>query len=132
MKRCQLSLRLRDLLWLIDKNSKMSLENKILVYKVILKPVWGVAAQTNIDVIQRFQSKVLRIITNASKYISNNRIHTDLGVPTVKDEVSRFSSNYRHRLDNHSNPLARLLTNTENSIRRLKRYHINDLPQRFL
>ena len=90
------------------------------------------AAQTNIDVIQRFQSKALRIITNASKYISNNRIHTDLGVPTVKDEVSRFTSNYRHRLDNHSNPLARLLTNTENSIRRLKRYHINDLPQRCL
>ena len=94
--------------------------------------LWGVAAQTNIDVIQHFQSKAPRIIRNAPKYISNNRIHTDLGVPTVKDEVSRFSLNYGHRLDNHSNPIAQLLTTTENSICRLKRYHINDFPQRFL
>ena len=70
MKRNQLSIRLHD------KNSKMSLENKILIYKAILKPVWtygvqlwGVAAQSNIDIIQRVQSKVLRIITNASIYI---------------------------------------------------------------
>ena len=117
----------------------MSLENKILFYKVILKPVWrygiqlwDVAAQTNIDIIQHFRSKVLRVITNASKYISNNRIHSDLGVPTVKYEVSRFSSNYRQRLDNHSNPLARLLKNSDDNIRKLKRHYIYHLLQRFL
>ena len=138
MKRNQLSIRLRELMWLIDKNSKMSLENKILIHKAILKPVWtygvqlwGVAAQSNIDIIQRFQSKVPRIITNAPKYISNIRIHSDLAVPTVQDEISRLSSNYRQRLQNHSNPLAISLTNTGNDIRRLRRPHINDLPRRF-
>ena len=39
MKTNQLLIRLRELMWLIDKNSKMSLENKILIYKAILKLV---------------------------------------------------------------------------------------------
>ena len=72
--------------------AKMSLPNKILIYKTILRPVWtygeqlwGLAAQANIDIIQRFQSKVLRKINNASKYISNIPIHSDLGVSTVQD-----------------------------------------------
>ena len=55
--------------------------------------LWGMAAQSNIDIIQRFQSKVLRIITNAQMYISNIRIHNDVGVPTVQEEISRLSSN---------------------------------------
>ena len=75
MQRKQLSIRLRELMWLIEKNS---LENKMLIYKAILKPygvqLWGVAAQSDIDIIQRFQSKVLGII------------HNDLGVPTVQEK----------------------------------------------
>ena len=48
-------------------SSSVSLEHKFLIYKAILKPVctygaklWEVAAQSNIDIIHRFQSKVLR------------------------------------------------------------------------
>ena len=40
MKRNQLSIRLRERMWLNDKNSKMSPENKILIFKAILKPMW--------------------------------------------------------------------------------------------
>ena len=53
MKRNQLSLKLRELYWLIDKSSKMSLDCKLLIYKSIIKPVWthgiqlwGVAAKS--------------------------------------------------------------------------------------
>jgi hypothetical protein len=53
--------------WLIGKRSQMSLENKVLIYKAILKPiwtfgteVWGCAKQTNTKVLQAFQSKTLR------------------------------------------------------------------------
>ena len=138
MKRIQLSIRLRELNWLIAKNAKLSLENKILIYKAILKPVWtygvqlwGVAAQSKIDIIQGFQSKVLRIITNASIYISNIRIDNDLGVLTVQEEISSLSSNQRQRLQKHANPLVISLTNTANNILRLRRPHNNDLPERF-
>ena len=87
------------------------------------------AAQSNIDIIQRFQSKVLRIITNASKYISNIRIHNDLGVDYLVVQSSNYSSNYRQRLQNPSNPLV--ISLAPNNIRRLRTPHTNDLPERF-
>ena len=132
IKNNELWIRFRELLWLIDENSKITQENKILIYKAILKPVWtyavqlwGVAAQSNIDIIQHCQSKVLRIITNASNYISNIRIHGDLEVSNVQYEISRFSSNYRQRSQNQSKPSILSLTNRANNIRRLIRPHTN-------
>ena len=116
----------------------MSLDCKLLIYKSIIKPVWtygiqlwGVAAKSNIEIIQRFQNKVLRIITNAPWYISNDRIHSDLNIPSVIDEVRRYSFNYMQRLVNHSNPLARALVLSNATIRSLKRSQVNDLPTRF-
>ena len=136
MKRNQLSLKLPELYWLIDKSSKMSLDCKLLIYKTIIKPVWtygiqlwGIAAKSNIQIIQRFQNKVLGIISNAPWYISNDRIHSDLNISLVIDEVRRYSFNMQ-RLANHSNPLTRALVLSEGTIRRLKRSQVNDLPTR--
>ena len=39
-KRKQLDLRLRNIYWIIGRKSQLSLANKLLVYKAILKPVW--------------------------------------------------------------------------------------------
>ena len=39
-KRKQLDLKTREINWLIGKNSPLSLENKILIYKTVLKPIW--------------------------------------------------------------------------------------------
>jgi hypothetical protein len=57
---------------LIGRNSKLSLENKILLYKTIIKPIWapgaeiwGRAKKSNISIIQRRQSNLLRMIANA-------------------------------------------------------------------
>jgi hypothetical protein len=40
MKRKQLGIKFRSLYWMIGRNSKLSLNNKLLLYKAILKPVW--------------------------------------------------------------------------------------------
>jgi len=57
----------------------------------ILKPVrtygvqmWGTASNSNLEILERFQSKVLRIITDAPWYVPNSVIQRDLQVPTVK------------------------------------------------
>ena len=39
-KRKQLDLKSREIKWLIGRHSPLSLENKILIYKTVLKPVW--------------------------------------------------------------------------------------------
>jgi hypothetical protein len=77
-KRKQLDHKTREIQWLIGKNSPLSLENKLLIYKTILKPVWtygtvlwGCASKSNIAIIQRYQSKILRTITNAPCYVTN-------------------------------------------------------------
>lgn len=135
-KRKQLGLKLRSMYWLLDHSSKLSIHNKLLVYKTIVKPIWtygiqlwGAAANSNIDIIQRFQSKILRIITNSPWFISNYRIHNDLNIPTVKEEIANFSANHINRLLNHENLLAKKLTNP--NTRRLCRSQLLDLPSRF-
>jgi hypothetical protein len=50
--------------WIISKNSQLSVKNKLLLYKIILKPVWtygieiwGVSKPSNTKILQAFQSK---------------------------------------------------------------------------
>jgi hypothetical protein len=52
--------------------SLLSLSNKLLLYKTILKPIWtygiqlcGTASTSNVEILERFQSKVLRLIVDA-------------------------------------------------------------------
>ena len=106
-----------------------------MLYKAILKPVWtygiqlwGNASNSNIEIIQRYQSKALRMITDAPWFMTNDNIHKDLSITKVKTEISRFSTKYLERLSNHSNALAISLLDDHEEIKRLKRPHILDLP----
>ena len=84
-KRKQLDLKLRKLYRIIGRKSQVTLENKLLVYKAVLKPIWtysvqlwGSASNSNIEILERFQSKVLRIITDAAWCVPNAVIKCDL------------------------------------------------------
>jgi hypothetical protein len=124
--------------WIIGRKSQLSLANKLLVYKAILKLIrtygiqlWGTASNSNIDILERFQSKVLRIITDAPWYVPNAVIKRDLQVPSVHQEVRTFSINYLVRLEDHPNDLAVSLLQQPPHNHRLKRYHPADLATRF-
>ena len=117
--------------------SELNLENKVVLYKTILKPVWtygvqlwGTSSDSNIEILRRYQSKTLRLITNAPWFIKNNAILNDLGIASIKDEINKFSERYLNRLSYHSNTLAINLLNDEEEVRRLKRIHVLDLPFR--
>jgi hypothetical protein len=63
-KRQQISLKTKEIIWLIGKKSHLSIENKLLIYKVVNKPIWsygmelwGCASKSNIVIMQRTQSK---------------------------------------------------------------------------
>ena len=65
MKRKHLDHKTRQIKRLIGNNSPLSLENKPLIYKTILKPVWtygielwSCATKSNIAILQRYQSKL--------------------------------------------------------------------------
>jgi hypothetical protein len=123
--------------WILGRKSEPSLANKVLLYKTILKPVWtydvplcGSASHSNIETLQRFQNKVLRTIVNAPWYILNKLLHTDLQMPTVRQEITKFSTNHTAKLLTHPNELTSNLLN-EQGPGRLKRFKPLDLPTRF-
>lgn len=135
-KRKALSLQMRKYYWMINKKSKLSLENKLLIYKCIMKPtwtygiqLWGTAANSNLEILQRFQSKILRIITDAPWYMTNERLHHDLEIPTIKEEIRIIMPKYRNRVLNHVNKLAVELMKPRVTFSRLKRRTPLDLCQ---
>ena len=79
--------------------------------------------QVYIDMLERFQSKVLRIITDAPWYVPNAVIKHDLRVPTVRQEVRTCSVTYHARLEGHPNDLATSLLQQPPHNRRLKLYY---------
>jgi hypothetical protein len=124
--------------WIICRKSQLSLLNKLLVYKVILKPIWtygiqlwGSAPNSNLGNLERVQSKMLRIITDAPRYVPNVAIKRDLQVLTVRQEVRNYSITYKQKLDNHPNSLGKSLFQKTTCNCRLKRYYPADLATRF-
>lgn len=136
-KRKQLGLKLTKMFWLLNRKSKMTIDNKVLIYKTILKPIWtygiqlwGSASTSNIEIIQRFQSKTLRMIADAPWYVPNFILHRDLQTKTIKEEITSWSKKHQNKLRNHPNKLAEeLITQRRNN--RLKRTDPLDLPLRF-
>jgi hypothetical protein len=137
-KRKHLGVTLTKKNWLLGRKSQFSLSNKLLLYKTILKPIWtygiqlwSTASTSNIEILERFQSKTLRMIVDAPWYVPNTLIRRDLQIPSVKEEISQHSSHYSARLTADPNDI--LLTLLGQPERKSLRRHLpNDLPTRFM
>jgi len=111
-KRKQMDHKTREIKWHIGKNSPLSLEHKMLIYKTILKPVWtygtelwGCTNKPNITIMRRYQSKLLRTITNAPRYVTNHTLHTDLHIPYVRTAFHDRTNKHHTTLPSHPNPI---------------------------
>jgi len=108
---------------------------KLLIYLSLFKPryslqLWGSAKKTNVNKIQTFQNIALRKLTNASPYVSNSSLHSDLKLKTIADESKCSYKRFHNHLNNHSNPLIKNLASATipgNPPRRLKRKWCRDL-----
>jgi hypothetical protein len=121
MKCDELDIKFRKVYWLLGRNSELSIYNKLILYKQILRPVWsygiqlwGCASDSNIRVIQRFQNKVLKCIVQAPWYIRNGDLRRDLGIETVTDIITRLASSHKKGLQNHINSEVSRLLNVQN------------------
>ena len=118
IKRKAMDLKLRKIYWLDGRKSQIFFYNKLIIYKVIIKPVWP-AWDSNLDIIQRFQSKTLRLMLDFPWYVTNAAIHRDLEIETVKKEIERYSEHYEERFRTHPTELATNLLNRYLVVRRL-------------
>lgn len=130
----EIKLKLKGMYWLLGRRSQLSVYNKILLYRQVIKPIWmygiqlwGCASKSNINKIQMSQNKILRELLNAPWYIRNRDIHKDLEMPTVRDEIKKAAQKHKIRLQEHVNTEAQQLLNTQGLQRRLKRIKPCDL-----
>jgi len=112
----------------MGRQSAMSTHNKLVLYKQILKPVWtygiqlwGCAKPSNINVIQRFQNRVLKNIVGKPWYLRNADLHRDLRMDMVTAEIKRFARKHEERLRHHNNVEAIQLLDNSELMCRLKR-----------
>jgi hypothetical protein len=87
----------------------------------------GCAKPSHTQILQRFQSKLLRTYANAPWYVSNLQLPTELGISFVKAEIPRSSLLYHRRLAGHPNVLVAALSTPPNVPRRLKHRWPSDL-----
>jgi hypothetical protein len=128
-KRDVVNLKFKSLHWLMGRNSSLSLENKLLIYNAIIKPIWtygieiwSTAAKSNMMCLQRIQNNILRTLLNAPWYTRNDEIHEYLDVPTIASEADKFKTHYVKRISCHPNPLmTELLVHQAQAPHRLKR-----------
>jgi hypothetical protein len=120
--------------WLINRKLQLSLENKITIYKAIIKPVWtygielwGCSKPSNTKIFQTFQSKTLRKLDNAPWYISNVTLHNDLRIPYVTEVIRTYTKKHKNRTAQNNNQLIRDLFNQPEIGRRLNRMWPEDL-----
>jgi len=108
----QIYLKTKQIKKLIGKNSHLSIENKLLIHRAVIKPIWsygtelwGCTSQSNIVIMLRSQSKILRATTNTPRYVTNRTLHTDFNNPYVSDVINEIINKHHNKLEAHPNPL---------------------------
>jgi len=132
-KRKQIDLKTKETNWLMGKKFHLSIENKLLIYKAVIKPIWSYgielwacASRSNRVIMQRSQSRILRAIANVPRYVTNHTLHTDFNIPYVSDVIHERLNKHHSNLEAHPIPLLELLLQPVNTWR-LKRYWPLDL-----
>ena len=136
-KRLLLNYKLRQLWRFVNRRSSLPISSKLLLYKSLLKPIWtygvqlfGSAKTSNLKSLQIFQSKFLRIASNAPYYVKNETLHSDFKIPYIKDVAQASYQKFFSKLQDNPNPLIQDIHQHHlpgNPVRRLKRRWCRDL-----
>lgn len=135
-KKEQIKLTFNKMYWLLNKKSKLSLSTKIAVYKSIIRPIWtygiqlwGAAKKSNLEIIKRVQSKIIRAITGAPRYVRNKFLLRETKINEVDEIIAKHSKAYLARLEQHPNSTARTIL-TAKKFTRLKKNDPIDCAKR--
>ncbi|GFT24506.1 RNA-directed DNA polymerase from mobile element jockey [Trichonephila clavipes] len=95
---------------LINKRSKLSRSNKLLIYSLLLRPiltyaspVWIFAAETHIQKLEVIQNKTLRQILRAKWYMRNSALRKAIKFKTIKEFMKKLAKNFFTKIDNSDN-----------------------------
>lgn len=93
---------------MINRKSKLHTNNKLLIYKLAIRPIFtyacpafGNIAKTHIKRLQVQQNKALKLIFNTSRYERTAIIHERAKVPMVDEYIFKLTENFNrsHNID---------------------------------
>lgn len=97
---------------MLGKHSKLSLRNKVTLYKLCIRPIMTYAsvvfAQTrpsHLDKLQKLQNRFTRIATGSPWYMRTVDLHKDLQLESIKDYMKTTSTRYFLKAPQHPNHL---------------------------
>ena len=96
---------LRLLYPLISRNSQLDVRNKLLIYKLAIRPIFTYGcpafetmAKTHIQKLQVLQNKFLRIVLNKTRYDRITDLQTEAKTPSIEEYVGKLQTNFNARL----------------------------------
>jgi hypothetical protein len=97
---------IRVLYPLLCRRSKLDITNKLLIYKLAIRPIItyaspalkGIAA-THIKKMQIAQNKALKMIHNRAWYTSTAELHRISNVPTIADYIDKLTEKFESKLN---------------------------------
>ena len=99
---------------LLSRNSHVSIDSKLRIYKSYIRPiisyacpVFANAAACHLNKLQLFQNKILRMISDIHWYDfkSVNEIHDSAKMPLISNFISRLTANFYSKIVHHPNDL---------------------------
>jgi hypothetical protein len=107
---------IRVLYPLLNRNSRLSVANKVLLYKSVFRsiltygaPVWCDCSKTNLDKLQRIQNKVLKLAHGLPFFFGTQSLHNLVNIEYLSDFCKRVDSKFRDGCLFSDNPLINQL-----------------------
>lgn len=101
---------------LINRKSKLSRFNKLILFKTIFQsillyacPIWGKCAECHLKKLQIVQNKCLQIILNLPYDYPTSEVHKISKIPFVKDQIMKINQQFTNKLQFSDNSLINVL-----------------------
>jgi hypothetical protein len=98
---------------LLARDSTLSLPNKLILYKLLIRPiltyaapVWSNTSISNYRHLQIIQSKRLRVVGNYPRQTPIHLLHSTLNIEPLDEFIYRLSEKFFHKCSTHQNPFV--------------------------
>jgi hypothetical protein len=98
---------------LVNRRSKMSIKNKLTIYRTMIRPfmmygsaIWGTVSRTQHQKLQVVQNKFLRATFNAPWFIRNTQLHREANLPTIKEFLQDGARKFYAKADTRTHSCA--------------------------
>lgn len=101
---------------IINKKADLNRNNKLLLFKTIFRsillygfPVWKNVAKTNLELLQKKQNSILKLLLLKPRCFSTTKLHDLANLNTVQGQIDKLVDAYENSCYNNHNPLIRAI-----------------------